>query len=128
MPKFVIEKTSGDGNQFEIVASSKVEALRMFLVHPSNIAEVLAEHDSGSDPECVYLNVEKDDRGSYLNLNIWLANRTCAAIDCDNMVDFPDFCEDHKGSPECVVPSCTTRVSEDGDVCEDCTPEGGFDE
>lgn len=99
MPKFIIEKTSGDGNQFEIEAPRKVEALRMFLVHSSNIAELLAEHDTGSDPECVYLNRQTNERWSYLTLNIGLAEIKCSNLGCD------------------------FDVENDGDFCEDCWPE-----
>jgi hypothetical protein len=128
MPKFVIEKTSGDGNHFEIEASSKVEALRKYLVHWSNIAELLAEHDSRSDPECVYLNRQTDERWSYLTLNIGLAEIKCGNLGCDFEVENDgDFCEDcWPLPPQCVVPSCTTKVEEKFDVCDDCTPEGGF--
>jgi hypothetical protein len=73
MPKFVIEKTSGSGERMEFEAPDEVEAARRFLVHTSNIIEVLAQHDSRSDPENVYLNHETDERGFYLTININLA-------------------------------------------------------
>jgi hypothetical protein len=98
MPKFVIEKTSGDGNQFEVEASSKIEALRKFLAHTSNLAEVLAEHDSGSDPENVYLNHQTDERWSYLTLNIGTVPEFECEF-CGASVDTADGyghnCEDH---------------------------------
>jgi len=98
MPKYSIEATSGDGQQYVVDARDETAAVKEFLYRHQSLGLLLTEYDDDSDPHNRY---HRDAEQTWQHITI--------------SVSPPSY--------ECKHPKCEELVQEEDEECGDCTFE-----